>query len=41
VCRDWLDDYFGQKLDGGLDQDFTYEKVLASKKVESKNLTAV
>ncbi|MBP6747321.1 hypothetical protein KA344_18975, partial [bacterium] len=32
VCRDWLDDYFGQKLDQGLDQEFTYEKVLATKK---------
>lgn len=37
VCRDWLDDYFGQKLDQGLDQDFSYDKVLANKKA----LTAV
>jgi CO dehydrogenase maturation factor len=37
VCRDWLDDYFGQKLDQGLDQDFSYGKVLANKKA----LTAV
>jgi CO dehydrogenase maturation factor len=37
VCRDWLDEYFGQKLDQGLDQDFTYEKVIANQKA----LTAV
>ncbi len=29
VCRDWLDDYFGFKLDEGLDTDFTYEKAFA------------
>jgi hypothetical protein len=28
VCRDWLDDYFGARLDEGLDTDFTYESVL-------------
>lgn len=32
VCRDWLDEYYGQKLDQQLDQDFTYEKAIASLK---------
>lgn len=30
VCRDWLDDYFGVKLDLGLDSEFTYEKAIAA-----------
>jgi CO dehydrogenase maturation factor len=29
VCRDWLDEYYGEKLDEGLDPDFSYEKVIA------------
>lgn len=33
VCRDWLDDYFGEKLDEGLDSDFTYEQALSQRKV--------
>ncbi len=28
ACRDWFDDYFGFRLDEGLDQDFTYQSVL-------------
>jgi CO dehydrogenase maturation factor len=32
VCRDWLDEYYGQKLDENLDQTFTYEKAIANKK---------
>jgi CO dehydrogenase maturation factor len=32
VCRDWLDEYYGQKLDHDLDQDFTYEKAIAALK---------
>jgi len=29
VCRDWLDEYYGQKLDENLDQNFTYEEAIA------------
>lgn len=36
VCRDWLDDYFGAKLDSGLDQDFSYQKVLPTAAIASK-----
>lgn len=36
VCRDWLDDYFGTKLDSGLDQDFSYQKVLPTAAIASK-----
>lgn len=30
VCRDWLDEYYGEKLDEGLDPEFAYEKVIAA-----------
>jgi len=30
VCRDWLDEYYGQKLDEDLDQEFTYEQAIAN-----------
>jgi CO dehydrogenase maturation factor len=39
VCRDWLDEYYNQKLDEGLDSDFTYEKAIAAG--TGKQLTAV
>jgi CO dehydrogenase maturation factor len=28
VCRDWLDEYYGARLDDDLDSDFTYEKAI-------------
>ena len=36
VCRDCLDDYFGTKLDSGLEQDFSYPKVLPTAAIASK-----
>ena len=29
VCRDWLDEYYGLKLDEDLDEDFTYQEAIA------------
>ena len=29
VCRDWYNDFYGQKLDADLDPNFTYQKALA------------
>ena len=42
VCRDWLDEYYSQKLDENLDADFTYEKAIATRDQKAgKQLTAV
>lgn len=40
VCRDWLDEYFGQKLDQNLDDAFTYQTAIEQIK-KNKDLTRV
>jgi len=43
VCRDWLDEYYGLKLDEGLDENFSYQEAVARLKTATvdRELAAV